>query len=717
MKKKVSISRFIFVLILLIILKCYIPVIIIVSIVAAIMISVLLFRRKNDSIKIKPQKFHVDNISEWYCPECDYKNPNGHICKSCGYEAEVVTKREHITDYSAEALGVMAKPTKTVQTTANSSPQKSYADNINNKATEKYEPKIKQSNKIYGGVKMDFPKDYTVIDIETTGLPQDSEIIEIAAVRVRDDLIVDEFETLINPSITISQEITGITGITNEMVSDSPSFENVLNGFLSFIGDDVLVGHNIDNFDMKIISLKALRTCGVVIDNNTVDTMKLSRKMLSLNHHKLSDLCRYYGVKNENAHRAMSDVIATYECYQHLKNGDIGVKDFEKDSIVHKSYHTDETKALQTLQGMLMGVTCDNVLVESEVMFIKNWLEENKELSGNYPFDVAYSEIEKAYEDGVLEPDELKSLLNTFIKLINPVQSNADTEEKSDKSNLSLYGITVCLSGEFKHGTKEEISELLAGLGATVKNTLTKKVKILIVGDNGSDAWNFGNYGRKIKEAIERQKQGDPIEIISETDFYKKLDKINAQNNQIVFEETDESLALFLSEMVEAECIKQGIASSFIKIIKNTNDSQSIWICDPVWMLDFEGKQTQNALSVGKKKKGYEVILSIGRNELNDFVPVPEGAEIKNTIQNNKNKTSVLFAENNDSLKKYISDVFAWELKHFMPSYQFGCCSKYVECSDAKKCLHQNSMYARGCYYRKNLEAGKIFYGKNCNVD
>lgn len=62
--------------------------------------------------EIQSQEFSVDNVSEWYCPKCDYKNKSGHICKSCGYEAKVVAKTTHIKEYSAEALGVMAKPIK-----------------------------------------------------------------------------------------------------------------------------------------------------------------------------------------------------------------------------------------------------------------------------------------------------------------------------------------------------------------------------------------------------------------------------------------------------------------------------------------------------------------------------------------------------------------------------------------------------------------------------
>ena len=50
------------------------------------------------------------------------------------------------------------------------------------------------------------------------------------------------------------------------------------------------------------------------------------------------------------------------------------------------------------------------------------------------------------------------------------------------------------------------------------------------------------------------------------------------------------------------------------------------------------------------------------------------------------------------------------------PVDNFGCCSRYIECSDALKCINPDKKLARGCQYKDNLESGKIFYGKNKNI-
>ena len=116
--------------------------------------------------------------------------------------------------------------------------------------------------------------------------------------------------------------------------------------------------------------------------------------------------------------------------------------------------------------------------------------------------------------------------MNETLSYVLIGEDDAKMFTKND-SELNLNGITVCLSGEFKHGTKEQVSELLNALGATVKETVTKKVGLLIVGDNGSADWRFGNYGGKVKKAMEMQEKGIDIKILGESEFYEKLEEIN----------------------------------------------------------------------------------------------------------------------------------------------------------------------------------------------
>ena len=176
--------------------------------------------------------------------------------------------------------------------------------------------KSKQDNPCFGKSVIAFPEDYTVLDLETTGLdPKRELIIEYAAVKVRGDKVVDTFQTLCDPGFPIPPQIEAITGITTEMVRFSPNPRSVLPDFLDFIGDDFIMGHNV-LFDVRFIAASA----GAFV-NPYIDTMKLFRKLHpTLPHHRLCDMVDYYGKNNESAHRALSDCLATNDCFEAMKN-------------------------------------------------------------------------------------------------------------------------------------------------------------------------------------------------------------------------------------------------------------------------------------------------------------------------------------------------------------------------------------------------------------
>ena len=95
--------------------------------------------------------------------------------------------------------------------------------------------------------------DFTVIDLETTGLsPSIDSIIEIAAYKVRNNKIVDTYQQLINPEISISPFISDLTGITNDMVVDKPTLNQIIDDLYDFLKEEILLGHNI-HFDFNFL--------------------------------------------------------------------------------------------------------------------------------------------------------------------------------------------------------------------------------------------------------------------------------------------------------------------------------------------------------------------------------------------------------------------------------------------------------------------------------
>ena len=121
--------------------------------------------------------------------------------------------------------------------------------------------------------------DYVLFDLETTGISCNcDEVIEISAVKVRSGTIVDSFSSLVNPGRPIPWGASQVNNITDEMVSDAPTMEEILPVFLNFFGDDVLVGHNIERFDLKFLVRDCRTRFGLVPGNDYVDTLRFARE-------------------------------------------------------------------------------------------------------------------------------------------------------------------------------------------------------------------------------------------------------------------------------------------------------------------------------------------------------------------------------------------------------------------------------------------------------
>lgn len=167
-----------------------------------------------------------------------------------------------------------------------------------------------QANDLFDG------KSFVVFDLETTGITAYDKITEIGAIKIVDGSFTEMFQTLVNPQIPIPADVTQITGITNEMVKDAPIFDDVVADFYKFTRNSTMVGHNI-SFDMGFITRQA-KECYYNFDNGTADTLILSRQNLKLKNHKLKTVCKELGVKLDNAHRAMSDALATANVFKKL---------------------------------------------------------------------------------------------------------------------------------------------------------------------------------------------------------------------------------------------------------------------------------------------------------------------------------------------------------------------------------------------------------------
>lgn len=160
---------------------------------------------------------------------------------------------------------------------------------------------------------------YIAIDLETTGLsPKTDRILEVGAVCVVDNEITGELHLFADPGRSIPERITELTGITETMLSEAVSQEEVIRQIVEFCGDEVLLGHNI-LFDYSFLKRSAVNS-GLPFEHSGIDTLKIARRFLpDIKSRRLSCLCEYYHIETENHHRAVDDAIAAKCLYDCLK--------------------------------------------------------------------------------------------------------------------------------------------------------------------------------------------------------------------------------------------------------------------------------------------------------------------------------------------------------------------------------------------------------------
>ncbi len=159
---------------------------------------------------------------------------------------------------------------------------------------------------------------FVAIDVETTGLsPIANELIEVSAIKYNGKEKLDTFTTLIKPKERIPYYITNITGITNDMVKNSPCVEEVMPELIQFIGENPIVAHNA-NFDYKFIQNYSNNAFS---KNKLIDTVQIGRRLYpNLPNHKLGTIAKHIGITEDGFHRAEFDCECCARIYMEYIN-------------------------------------------------------------------------------------------------------------------------------------------------------------------------------------------------------------------------------------------------------------------------------------------------------------------------------------------------------------------------------------------------------------
>ena len=192
----------------------------------------------------------------------------------------------------------------------------------------------------------------------------------------------------------------------------------------------------------------------------------------------------------------------------------------ELQSAVNVYYRTisgaPETLALQVLSGILKGIIIDNKVSTEECKNLQTWLYENSYLYGHFPYDQILSVVESVLEDEIITENESALLIDIINSLLSPI-------EDLKQQIYSVKNKNVCLTGNFSHGSKDEISNLIISQGGFIDKTVKKTTNILIIGSLGSESYSQGTYGKKFEKAIYFNNRGNNIAIIKEDDYFSNV--------------------------------------------------------------------------------------------------------------------------------------------------------------------------------------------------
>jgi len=149
---------------------------------------------------------------------------------------------------------------------------------------------------------------FVVVDVETTGFsPPRDRVIELGLVKLHRGHVVDEYETLVDPCRPVPASITSLTGITQSMVEGRPTFKDVCQSFLTFLGDAVFVAHNA-SFDWRFIQSELALASASTLLNSRLCTKAMARRLLpEIERRSLDELARFFNLRFSARHRALGD--------------------------------------------------------------------------------------------------------------------------------------------------------------------------------------------------------------------------------------------------------------------------------------------------------------------------------------------------------------------------------------------------------------------------
>ena len=264
-------------------------------------------------------------------------------------------------------------------------------------------------------------KNYVIMDLENPNARGNS-ICSIAIIVVKDNEIIDKKYSLINPEDRFDIKNSEITGITSNMVLQSPTLKDYWYEIKELLENNIIVGHNV-LYDLSVLAKSLSRYNIDVPLFNYCCTLELSRKFLNLDSYKLTSIAQFLNV-NYNPHNALEDAVTTYYLFRYLSEhyniDNLQAKQYEYEFTVKDNIDSKLSSNINSLYGIIKGINYDGIINQYEINLLNKWLDENVIYKQYSLFNKILTELSSILEDGIITKYEKIELLG----LVNSIQSS-----------------------------------------------------------------------------------------------------------------------------------------------------------------------------------------------------------------------------------------------------------------------------------------------------
>jgi hypothetical protein len=193
-------------------------------------------------------------------------------------------------------------------------------------------------------------------------------------------------------------------------------------------------------------------------------------------------------------------------------------------------YYNDVTAGLQRLHTLLAGIAADNVISTNELIGLSDWLSEHEYLRKCWPYDEIDSLITSVLADKKIDATEHELLLSFFAEF-----AHSEVNKRNNPSDVTLPGIcsvspaiefsntVFCFTGETSKMSRDDLLDAVATRGGRTVTNVSKVINYLVIGAAGNPCWKYACYGRKIEQAMNYRKEGYPIVLVHESDFFDAI--------------------------------------------------------------------------------------------------------------------------------------------------------------------------------------------------